>query len=122
MDDINDFVLKKVKKMIEEDANCIGKTGNSFWPLNFSDPEHFVPLNKMATNLYGKEFENFKENCSNLSRKRATSLEIAKTLKFEIDQLQKTSAFYKALAAYLALQFKKSQIIERFAEKKSVNF
>ena len=118
MDDINDFVLEKVKKMLEEDVNCIKKTGNSFWPLTFSDPEHFDLLNKMAADLYAKEFGNFKEKCSNLSRKRATNREIAKALKFEIDQLQKTSAFYRSLAAYLALQFKKSQMLERFAEKK----
>jgi hypothetical protein len=122
MDDINDFVLEKVKKMLEEDVNCIKKTGNTFWPLTFGDPEHFGLLIKMAADLYGKEYENFKRKCSDLSRRRATNSEIAKAMKFEIDQLQKTSAFYKALASYLALQFKKSQMIDRFAEKKSVNF
>ena len=120
MDNIEGFAWGKIEKMLEQNMDSLKKIGGCAWPF-ITDSEQSEKLVKLTSDLYKKETEAFREKIAKLHRKRAESPEIAKTLKAEIDQLQKASSFYKALSFHLALEFRKSQMIEEFASRRAAS-
>ena len=118
MDNIEGFVWEKIEKMLKQNLDSFRKIGKHVWPF-ITDSEQSEKLPKLTADLYKKETESFEKKIAKLHREKAASPEIARTLKAEIDQLQKTNSFYKALSFHLALEFRKSRMIEEFTAKRA---